>query len=174
MGAESGKELTYQWQLRALGALLDEEPNCRISVAEMPDGFLVRMQRALHKLEPHVVHFKHEMLVQQLEQLLEQRKVTGKARHQGIWASFPNGHQDFFRALGYELDEASARNILIDELEDGIVVTYSYPDSSNGQAWKRRMVVLKLEDIEAVLNAAFERRKKQPQPQPEPQSQQPA
>lgn len=160
MSVETSQENTYQWLLRALGAYLDEEPSCRISLAEVSDGFLVRLQRALHKLDPQVEHFKRDTLREQLERLRKERKHMTRARHQGVWSSFPNGHQDFFRALGYELDQAQARGILIDELEDGVVVTYSYPDASIGTKWKKRMVVLGISEIEAILNAAFERRKK--------------
>jgi hypothetical protein len=159
-GAEVGRERTYQWLLRALGAYLDEQPSCRISLAEVPDGFLVRLQRSVLKLEPQVEHFKRDTLVEQLEQLRARNKPSTHPRHQGVWSAFPNGHQDFFRALGYELDEASARGILIDELEDGIVVTYSHPDPQNGASWKKRMIVLGVGEIEAILNAAFERRGK--------------
>ena len=158
MGAEEGRNKSYQWMLRALGAFLDEEPSCRITLSEVPDGFLVRMQRALHKLEPSVIHFKHETLVQQLEHLMQQRPSgANRAHHQGIWSHFPNGHQDFLRALGFELDQSGAHGILIDELEDGIVVTYNVPD---GGTWRNRIVVLGLPEIEEILNAAFERRKK--------------
>jgi hypothetical protein len=160
-GAESGRENTYQWLLRALGAYLDEEPSCRISLAEVTDGFLVRLQRALHKLDPQVELLKRETLVEQLHTLMQRGQPAGqRARHQGIWSRFPNGHQDFFRALGYELDQASARGILVEELEDGVVVTYNYPDRDNGNLWKKRMVVLGVDEIEAILNAAFERRGK--------------
>lgn len=160
-GAEEGRELTYQWLLRALGAYLDEEPSCRISLAEVPDGFIVRLQRALHKLEPEYEHFKRETLVEQVHELFTRKRPSGaRTRHQGIWASFPNGHQDFFRALGYELDDSHASNILIDELEDGLVITYNYPDEQNGQSLKKRLVVLGVEEIEVILNAAFERRGK--------------
>src|SRR4051812_19116882 len=82
---------TYQWLLRAVGSYLDEEPSCRISLAEVSDGFIVRIQRALHKMEPQVEHFKRESLEAQLERLFSSRKPTTKAHHQGIWASFPNG-----------------------------------------------------------------------------------
>lgn len=158
-GAESGREHTYQWLLRTLGAYLDEEPSCRISLAEVPDGFLVRQQRHLHKLEPRVDHLKRQTLVEQMQTLMAHGR-TGHAHHQGVWTAFPNGHQDFFRALGYELDESRARGILIDELDDGLVLTYNYPDSSDSTVWHKRMVVLGVEEIEAILNAAFERRKK--------------
>jgi hypothetical protein len=160
MNSSRSQEDTYQWLLRALGAYLDEEPSCRISLAEVSDGFLVRLQRALHKLDPQVEHFKRDTLHEQIDKLASSRKTPARARHQGVWASFPNGHQDFFRALGYELDQANARGILVDELEDGVVVTYSYPDTSQGSKWKKRMVVLGVGEIEAILNAAFERRKK--------------
>jgi hypothetical protein len=158
--AAGGQEQSYQWMLRALGAFLDEEPSCRLSLAEVPDGFLVRMQRALHKLEPKVMHFKRETLVQQLDHLMQRhRPVPPRAHHQGVWSHFPNGHQDFLRALGFELDQASAHGILIDELEDGIVLTYSYPDPEAG-TWRKRMVVLGLTEIEEILNSAFDRRRR--------------
>lgn len=160
MNVDTSQENTYQWLLRALGAYLDEEPSCRISLAEVSDGFLVRLQRALHKLDPQVEHFKRDTLQDQLIRLRNERKQGARPRHQGVWSSFPNGHQDFFRALGYELDQAQARGILIDELEDGVVVTYSYPDAAAGSKWKKRMVVLGVSEIEAILNAAFDRRKK--------------
>lgn len=160
-GAEAGREHTYQWLLRSLGAYLDEEPTCRISLAEISDGFLVRLQRSLHKLEPEFDHFKRETLVEQMQALMS-RGHGGHARHQGVWSRFPNGHQDFFRALGYELDVSRARGILIDELDDGLVLTYSYPDASDPTVWNKRMVVLGVEEIETLLNTAFERRGKPP------------
>ncbi len=160
MGAEKGWEDTYQWMLRALGAFLDEEPSCRITIAEVADGFLVRMQRSLHKIEPRVLHFNRATLVEQLEELTRQRTPAfGRVRHSGFWSKLPNGHQDFLRALGFELDEASAHGILIEELEDGIVLTYSYPERDTG-AWRKRMLVLGLPEIEEILNAAFDRRRK--------------
>jgi hypothetical protein len=157
MDAESGRQNTYQWMLRGLGAFLDEEPSCRISIAEVEDGFLVRMQRALHKLEPKVLHFERETLIGQLDELVRTRPSGAlKAHHQGIWSQFPNGHQDFMRALGFELDQSSARGILIDELEDGIALTYSYPE---GDSWRKRIVILGMPELEEILNSAFDRRK---------------
>lgn len=153
--AETGHWDTYQWLLRALGAHLDQEPSCRISLVEVPEGFLVRLQRVLHKFEPEIIRFEREMLHQELDHLFQQHKPASRTFHQGVWSAFPNGHADFFRALGYELDQESARNVMLDELEDGMVVTYSRPD---GDGWQKRVVVLERGDIESILNAAFERR----------------
>lgn len=72
------------------------------------------------------------------------------------------GTRIFFRALGYELDRSQAHGILIDELEHGIVVTYSAPAENDGSGYKKRMIYLGLSDIETILNAAFERRGKPP------------
>lgn len=156
--AEPGREQSYQWMLRALGAYLDEESSCRITLAEVEDGFIVRLQRYLHKMEPLVFRLERATLQQELERRMRDRNPTRThARHQGVWAHFPNGHQDFFRALGYELDEAGARGILIDELEDGIVVTYRRADDG-GEA-EKQMTLLTEDKIEDILNTAFERRK---------------
>lgn len=151
---------TYQSLLRALGSSLDEEPSCRITLVETSDGFLVRLQRALHHLDPQIVQFTREELRKKFEDLVRLRRWPNRAHHQGIWTTLPNGHQDFFRALGYELDQVHARCILIDEVEDGIVVTYSYPDDKSSGAWGKRLVKLDLKEIEHILNTAFERRKK--------------
>ena len=159
MGVELGREDTYQWMLRAIGAFMDDEPSCRISLVEIPDGFVVRLQRHLHKLDPLVYHFDRTRLKDQLHALAQQRpKSTARPRHQGVWANFPNGHQDFFRALGYELDEASARDILVDEMEDGILVTYRPPSTIGTQ---KRVVELHSDEIETILNDAFARRGRQ-------------
>lgn len=152
---ERGHVNSYQWLLRALGTYLDEQPSCRISLVEVPGGFLVRFQRSLQTLELEVYRFDSERLQEQLAILFQQRKPATRALHQGIWSAFPHGHANFFRALGYELDQESARTILIDELEDGIVLTYLRPDN---QGWRKRMVFLGLEDIEKILGAALERR----------------
>jgi hypothetical protein len=164
LGDHDERMLTYQWLLRALGAYLDEQPSCRITLAEVSDGFVVRLQRSLHKLEPQVIHVKRRTLEEQLAHLGQRRSVAGHARHQGIWSKFPNGHQDFFRALGYELDQAGASSILIDELEDGVSVSYSHPEPANGTVWKKKHVVLGMDAIEEILNEAYKRRNR-PAPQ---------
>jgi hypothetical protein len=156
-GAEAGSEGTYQWLFRALGAYLDGEPSSRITLAETPEGFVVRFQAVGTAGEPVVVQLRRDALVGQIHALPRSTKSTARTRHQGIWWNFPNGHQDFFRALGFELDEARARDVLLDELEDQLILTYSYPDPGAGTRQKR-MIILGIPDIEAILNAAFERR----------------
>jgi Bacterial Ig domain len=150
---------TYQSMLRALGAYLDEEPSCRITLAELPDGFLIRVRRALHSLDPQVLHFTRTTLDEQLNQFARLKRSAGpRVPSQGVWSRFPNGHQDFLRALGYELDQVSAQSIFIDELEDGFIVTYSCPEVPDNSTWIKKAVIMGLQDIETILNVAFERR----------------
>jgi len=156
MEVETDRPATYQSMLRAIGAFLDAQPSYHIAVAEVPDGFLLRMHRAPHIPEPMVLHVTRTALVEQLEQL-RVTKPRKPALQPGLWSRFPNGHQDFLRALGHELDEASAQSMLLEELEDGIVLTYRYPQP-DAVVWHRRLLVLGLPEIEAILNAAFERR----------------
>jgi len=128
---------------------------------ELPDGFLLRLYpyTDLNGSEQQVVHFQRETLGTQLKQLLQGRKGRSARtfQHRGVWSSFENGHQDLFRSLGYELDEASAQGVLIDELEDGVLLTYRYLDSA-ASSWKKRMRVLTREDIQTILDDALERR----------------
>lgn len=157
-GAEAGSEGTYQWLLRALGAYLDGEPSNRLTLTETPEGFLVRFQSATIVSEPVVAELYRDTLVEQVHALPRTAKSATRTRHQGVWWNVPNGHQDFFRALGFELDEAGAQNVLLDELEDQLILTYSSLDPGTG-ARQKRMIILGIPDIEAILNAAFDRRR---------------
>ncbi|MGH2448685.1 MAG: hypothetical protein ACRDFS_08815 [Chloroflexota bacterium] len=156
--AEKGREHTYQWLLRALGAYLDEQSSCRISLVEVPEGFVVRLQRNFHQLEPLNYLLRREDLRERLEQLPRSKGPKMPIRHQGIWSRFPSGHQDCFRALGFELDDTGARRILLDELEDQLVLSYQTRDEEREGGWRKQMLVLSEQDVETVLNAAFARR----------------
>jgi hypothetical protein len=79
-----------------------------------------------------------------------------KAPHSGIWASFPNGHEDFFRALGYLLDSEQAANVSIDELPDGFAV--SYVRANGRHAFEKCHRLYRAEEIERLLQAAIARR----------------
>jgi hypothetical protein len=79
-----------------------------------------------------------------------------RAPHAGIWSSFPNGHEDFFRALGYTLDSEQAANVSIDELPDGFAV--SYVRANPRHAFEKCHRVYRAEEIRSLLAAALARR----------------
>ena len=161
-GTEPPREKSYQRLLRAVGAYLDKQPTCRISMVELPDGFVVRVHRSMHEVETHDIRFDQQTLTQQLEQMEDGRTREDllphvKVRHQGIWKKLPTGHQDVLRALGYELDQENARQVTIDELEDGMILTFRSPDTPDG-ASRKYIAVLDLNGLERVVNRAFKRR----------------
>jgi hypothetical protein len=164
------QQLTYQQLFRAVGAYLDRMPSCRITLAELSDGFLIRLHHRLHASETQTMHLQRGtlgQLIAHLETLAGDlaRETVPAHKPQGLWAMLPNAHQDVFRALGYELDEAGARNVLIDELEEGMLLIYTYPESHEEASWSKRVVVLGLDELETILNTAFERRRRE-EPQP--------
>jgi hypothetical protein len=64
------------------------------------------------------------------------------------------------RALGYELERVPAYSLLLDELEDGFLVTYQYVDATGGYLIHKRLVVLGPQDKDSLLGEARSRRAK--------------
>jgi hypothetical protein len=151
------EKVAYQGVLRALGAYLDQESMSRFRLIEVPDGFTLVLEAG--GAEPHLreVHFSTASLLEQGEQLARGRKMFG-GKYQERWSLASTGHQDFLRALGNELDRYQAHDILIDELEDGLLVTYTYVDPSKGYQFRKRLSVLHAQEIEAILQSAHGRR----------------
>jgi serine/threonine protein kinase len=147
----------YEHVLRAIGTYLDQEPTDRITLMEGSDGFLLRKQRSLHTTQTVMVHFQRDQLERLVERLQRETPRRRRIRHPGLWARFPQGHQDFFRALGHELDAVAAHDVVLDEGQDSLLVTYSRPGDSRDEEG-RHLVILQVEDIERILNVAFERR----------------
>jgi len=156
---------TYQRLLRALGAHLDQAGASRFCTIELPDEFLVVLHGGSTKPQPQEVHLSMAALAEQARQLARGRKLFGSSYNKG-WKLASTGHQDLLRALGYELDRADARYILIDELEDGLMVTYSYLDPAQGYNWRKHLMVLQQEDIEQLGQAAHARRPRRIRPRP--------
>jgi hypothetical protein len=71
----------------------------------------------------------------------------------------PSGpYQDFLRALGHELDEAVASNILLEEVEDGLLLTYLMLPPDSSLMWKKQHVLLDTDDRSNLLKKAVGRR----------------
>lgn len=151
------EERSYEEILRAVGAYLDGVAHARFSLIELPNGFTLVLEPASEKQKAAEVHFPRVGLEAQIKQLIRNRKRLG-GKYQGKWHLAPTSHQDFLRALGFELDDSDAKEILIDELEDGLLVTYSYLDPSQGYQWRKHSTTLRRAEIETILQAAHNRR----------------
>jgi hypothetical protein len=159
MASQSGQEVSYQRLLRALGGYLDQEPPGRFKVIEVLDGFTLVLERGAGKPLLQQVHFERTTLAEQAEQLVRGRRVFSRTSNHS-WPLCRAGHQDLLRALGYELDDSEAREISMDEFEDGLLVTYSYLDPTQGYSWRKHSVTLRGTDMDEILKAARNRKHK--------------
>lgn len=144
---------TYQRQLRSIGAFLDRTAADGISMLEVTDGFLVRSERFRHThVDVSVTHVTRESLLQGTAQ--SSQSPGRAARRTTLWSGFSHTYEDFFRALGFELDDSDAGDIVVDETGSGLFL--SYRRCSTG--WIRQ-VILSKSDIEEILNEAVRRRR---------------
>jgi hypothetical protein len=151
--------------LRALGAWLDEERPKSFTILETADGFsVVLTQNMTGKPLLSEVHFDRQNLSEREQRMGEKRRIVGNpfgGSHDNAWGLSSSGRQDFLRALGYELDDAEAQGIILDEMEDQLLLTYSYVDPAQGYLWHKKMVGLRREEIDKILEVARERRRRE-------------
>jgi hypothetical protein len=160
-----GTKYSYYTMLRALGAWLDEEKPRRFTVLETVDGFTVILtQHGSGKPTLVEVHFDRQSLGDRERRMVEKRRILGNPfgnSHERAWTLSQYGRQDFMRALGYELDDAEAQGLILDELDDRLLLTYSFVDPAQGYLWHKKMVSLGQDEIEKILEVARERRRRE-------------
>lgn len=138
MTARNGRErIGYEAALRAIGRNLDGLPVYYLSIVEVDDGFVVRWNPTLHQTESRAVHVAWPQVAEL--GVFNRAGRDGRPRtrrHQGIWHSFPGGHEDGLRALGYVLDSALARDVSLDECPEAIAIAYLPRRLQGGQPRK--------------------------------------
>ena len=148
---------SYQVMLRAVGAHLDQQEAERVRLIEDRDAFI-----AFHYHTggtARVERFPFDGLLS-----------SGAARPRTRWSRQRShlspigmsGYEDVFRALGYELDEARAEALLVDELADGFLVTYQYLNPTESYLVRKQMAVLGADQLGTMLQAARSRRAQKP------------
>ena len=142
------RRLSYQPLLRALGAWLDNSNACNVNLIETSTGFNVRYGVGEDPLQLRKFILTHAEL-EHLEAAMKERRPIN-----------PSGrYQDFFRALGYEIDAQAGAYMVLDEVEDNIFLTFCQPCAGGGLNWIKRARVLNSEDQRAILRKAYARRK---------------
>lgn len=155
---EQPGRLPYESALRVIGRHLDAEPAYHLSVLEVPEGFTVRSYPVHHKTPGRVVQFQWDKLRNLSVFHTAGRDISGRRqRHRGMWANVPSGHENFFRALGFVLDVEHAHSVSIDEVPEGVAVSYMRPTSVGAYEKCRR--VHQRAEIEEMLRAAIKRRR---------------
>lgn len=158
----AGQKLTYASMLDEVGAWLDDNsPHC-FTVLETVDGFTV-IFTATSEGPPRVaeMYFDRHSLGRQRRGNLLASLAGGQSRR---WSLSIAGRQEFLAALGFELDHHQAQSVLIDELDDQLVVTYSYVDAAEGYLWHKHIVFLGPREISSIIETARERERKQQKP----------
>jgi hypothetical protein len=71
-------------------------------------------------------------------------------------------YADFLRALGHELDERRAEGIVVEELDDGVFVSYQRQDSSIALHYRKVSAMVSLDEWKGMLQEAYIKRQPLP------------
>ncbi len=116
------EDTAYQWMLRAIVAYLDERAAGDECVMETPEGFALRFAGKEGSVPLDLVRFDYDAMIPH-NKLLEWRRQE-QVCSRGLAEDQNHQYQDLFRALGWELDDSDARNALITEVKDGLLLTF--------------------------------------------------
>ena len=141
--------MRYEETLREVGVWLDEDAAQGVSLLETPQGFAVNYHARISGEDREWVIFSFEDL--QDPSVERERRQVPKHRD-------GTGYQDFLRALGHELDQSLASELLIDEIHEDVLVTYQHQTQTAALVRRKRMAVVKPAEREALLQRAHARR----------------
>lgn len=157
-GPMSG-DRNYEHALRVIGRHLDSETGFHAGIEEVEGGFTVHFQPI--QGEERTSDFAWDRLDDLLIFNSAGRGIGAKRkRNAGLWAEIQGGREDIFRALGHMLDEDQATRVTVDELDDGLAVSYLRPASGNGGGSEERQAVLTIEQLRDIQATAQARRNK--------------
>lgn len=151
---------TYQNRLRLVGRHLDQSDFRASVILEVPGGILVRSRRPATG-EDELLEFPEDTFKTLHEEAVRARGTRGANQLRLKSVIAPTGYEDLLRALGYRLDQAVARAVLIAECQESIFVRGQYvANNSMRTAYTDFNEVLTLEDIDDMLNEAHSRRQR--------------
>ena len=148
---------TYQNRLRVIGHHLDRGGFRETAVLEIDGGFIVRATSPDHR-RPQALEFPDIQFTELMRNALDDR---GRGQSYNNHASLlPTGYEDFFRSLGFLLDNQSAVGITVIELSTHVLVTGKQPTKSVAghkslQSFERYLTT---GDMQNLLDDAFQRR----------------
>jgi hypothetical protein len=141
--------LTYQVALRELGAWLDDRGRAPgIRIVETTEGFIVQQS------SPHSTGLETSEAIafDQVWNLADNAKRRKRSKEKD------GGYQNLLRAVGYELDEADAHSILLEQIDDDLLLTYLSPHYVGGFALMKHFSIIQPETRVEMLHAAQGRR----------------
>jgi hypothetical protein len=139
-----------------LGRFIDERALHSLTIIEVTGGFVVRATSDGNPW-PQLLEFGDRQLAGMLRQAVRARR-EGETPRQSR-ELIPTGYEDLLRALGYELDERVAENVVVAELPSMLAVSGFEPVIGFGEASFRPFSEpLGPEDVGQMLGRALARR----------------
>jgi hypothetical protein len=142
------RRMSYQPLLRALGAWLDTNNACNVNLIETSTGFIIRYGVGEEPLQLNKYILTYAELEHLEAAMRERRSINPSGRH-----------QDFLRALGYEIDEQAGKYMVLDQIEETLLLTFCHQSEGGGLTWIKRARVLNPDDQATILRRAYARRK---------------
>lgn len=145
-------EITYQRALRVLGTTFDQEGAEEIRIMELNRTLAIQCRSSPEQTPPG-----YEILSP--ARLLELEEEQAKAREHD---TTPGKYQDILRTVGWELDQVGARGILLDEHDDGMLVTFQFLVPADGFLPHKTAWHLTSGQRQVFLDRAYRRRHVEP------------
>lgn len=144
----------YQDSLRAIGRYFDRNVYRHILVSEVNDGYIARAfpgQQASLKAEGIALPMSDVLTL-----------ISSQEQGRGVQVAdvkmpplCPTGYEDFFRALGHDLDTAQAGDVSVVELSGGFLVAYN---TRSGRGIERAQMYYDPRHIDEILTRGYQRR----------------
>lgn len=149
-------EPTYQNRLRVMGRLIDDERLHSITLIEVAGGFVLRATREADPW-PVLIELDDRKIAKMLRRAPELRGTPKPYRTSTDL--IPDGYENMLRALGYELDQRIAENVVVAELPSLLAVSGFEPVLGYGEASYRPFSdPLAPSDIVEMIQRAVNRR----------------
>ncbi|HZT95933.1 MAG TPA: hypothetical protein VFB34_03755 [Chloroflexota bacterium] len=147
---------SYQNDLRAIGRYADDNEMQHIGLYEVEQGFVLRGFGGSDRSTLLAVEIPDSELESLVVKNFTAQSKEGYGGHSHLC---PTGYEDYFRSLGWHLDQHGGKKIGLTEAEDGFLVTYmDLPATSQGYIWTYRSFIDSKADIQNRLDEAFGRR----------------
>lgn len=126
---------------------------------ETPEGFALRFAGKEGSVPLDLVRFDYDAMIPS-NKLLERRRQE-QVCSRGLAEDQDHQYQDLFRAFGWELDDSDARNVLITEVEDGLLLTFLALRRGSGTQWEKQSANLNGTAMQTILHDARSRRRRE-------------
>jgi len=147
---------SYQNALRAIGRYSDCEQHRAVSLFEVQHGFILRAFSGSDPAQVLAIEIPEDDIQDLIVKNYAERGSRGRATDAGVLSG---RYEDFFRALGFYLDNHNARSLAVTEMVDAVAVSFFELRSTNdAYTWDTQSFVMERDDVNKLLADAAGRR----------------